>query len=372
MRLRVALGLALLSLGALAAETPNTNILDTLAEGTSPECRARLLEIPELPLLLALLSQTAEPSFRAWSSDLLLKMTLELEQGFESACGAHPPVHKLIASMRAAYFEKLGIPIKKPKDPERLFRGFIAVKDEAAVLSKKLKAAKGRTTDALLKEAYGEVGWIGRSVILGATKEERKTLEELVTSVCPKPSSCLWWDDRAIYKVVVTSQPGVAAYVPELAQLVLSRQLLTQPTRLHQVVLLHELVHSAEKMAWVLSRKKWAEEFGVLSGWEKKDGALVLKVKEVKGVRQDLLTELSLAGSPFSILPDPIVEGFVMAKTYRATLERGDLSEDLADHAAVFRLIPERYCFDGKNLAPLKADWIHKNLFPESKPIACH
>ena len=370
--------------------TPQLDFLNTIAKGATQTCRDRLMEIPEFPLLMALLAPHATklidpkakllPLFDSWSSDLLVKLVLEIELNFEMVCQSPAPVDRLVSAMRVAYLTKIGLPPEIPKDPKRLFRGLMAVKEDARALSKQFKKAKLRkamATEELLKLAYGETYWVRGVPAVGIKREEVKKLQDWLDEVVPHPSNL--WDPRVIAKVVAVSQPGVAAYVPELAQFIFSKELWERPTKLNQIVVLHEMVHSAERLHWYTLRANWAEDFQKFSGWgHDKNGKLVLAIQEKRKTRQDVLTELSLAGSPFSILPDPLLfpedatkDGFVMARSYRSTLEQSDVTEDLADHAAVFRLMPERYCEKGKNIAPQKAAWIRAHLFADRTLPAC-
>jgi hypothetical protein len=165
----------------------------------------------------------------------------------------------------------------------------------------------------------------------------------------------------------VTPESPLAAYIPETATLVLSSDLVEHPSLLTHVVITHELVHLAVREAWLASRKDWAAEFASFSGWKRSaKGKLELKVQELGPGPQDELAKLS-ASSAFSILPDPVLgvkrkEGFVMAKAYRESRESQEPAEDLADHAAIYRWAPERYCYAGKVLAPKKFGWVAENI----------
>ena len=137
-----------------------------------------------------------------------------------------------------------------------------------------------------------------------------------------------------------------------------------------------------ESNARLSKGENWAQAFSVFSDWKKDAlGKWTAEVRRAEHSHQDELTRESL-GSPFSLGSDPVYlafkdalggehDGFITGKSYTESVKRQDLSEDLADHAAFFRLLPERYCFEGKNLAPRKMAWVADHLFPHSPIPNC-
>lgn len=377
--------------GALASEGTKASLQAMIAKAT-PACQLRFKDISEFPLLLAMpevreFFLTGKPNsglrtaLEKCSSDLLLKVVLQIEQEYESVCGEMKPLSSLKTELKSAYLSKLKVktPRYPPADQAKLFRTLLALKGDAEFLAKKIEGIKGApSVTALSKTLFGQVDEVRKVTVVGAKPPVLTELKLLLSELCKSESPCPFWDATALYKVLVTPDAGIAAYIPEMAQLVISEHLLSAPTRLHRVVLTHELAHVAERRAWIFEREDWKSEFIGFSGWHVgADGAYSLPAPKDPKPRKDILTELSYH-SPFSILPDGILEphakgkdGFVMAKTYRVTDERDDISEDIADHVAIFQYAPDRYCSEGRAVAPQKYEWVRKRLFPNATALRC-
>lgn len=353
------------------------------------DCDKRFAEVSEFRLLSALpdypsLAATgkATPRFEAalasWSTDLVIKIVLGMEQEYLGAnCPARPGLSAALGSLKRAYLAKLGIATRSLKDPtiDRLFRSFLVLKDDVEALRKKI-AKKGMPKRAadLPKAVYGSASDLDGVAVVGASAEAARGLKGFVESVCHGRELCPFWSSLVLYKCIVSPEAGLAAFLPEMAVLVVSEKLLTERNGLHDLVLLHELAHVGERGAWVRSRRDWRKEFESLSGWtETKDGKLAAKVEELKVTRDDEIARLS-RGSPFSILPDPVIlgtggkDGFVLARSYRESVARGDASEDVADHVAALFVAPGRYCLEKKPIAPHKWKWVVDSAYDGKLP----
>lgn len=360
----------------------------------SPVCRARLEKMEEFRQLFALpsfrgalVTGDGEPlidALQGWSSDLLVKIVLSVEQDYLVVCPEHKKAEAVLHPLRRAYLAQLGLPENRytEADARRLYRALVVLKDEVPVLRQRLIAVREKPVEELVAGAFGGASDVRGVWLLSRDKRHAAALEEALAEACRNLAACPFWDERLLYKTMVTGERGVAAYLPELAVLILSRELLDDRNPLHRLVLLHELAHVAERGAWVLQRKDWKTAFAALSGWSQdKSGQWTVKTRQPASARADELTALS-RGSAFSILPDAIYlgeagekgekDGFVLGKSYEESLKRNDPSEDLADHVAAFVVAPERFCFEGKVIAPKKFAWVAKNVFGRAaKPPDC-
>lgn len=366
---------------------------------TDAGCQKRAKEFSEFRLLLAvpefqdaLANEKALPKLRpvlkGWSSDLLLKVALQLDVELRGGCVPFPPFFEdLTLELKRAFLERLGVPTDgvPPRDVDYLFRGLVSLKEDAARFTQVLEKAKLKkpVKRTLLKLFFHDVTELDGVVVVGNKPFPKKQFKAFLKEACPDVTNqCPFWDSRVIYKVVVTSEPGIAAYVSEVATLVLSESLFEPLNRLHKVVLLHELAHVAERSAWLVRRQAWMAEFAAFSGWKRADsGEWSANVEKLPdSTRNDELTKLS-ATSPFSILPDPVIlakgvtgkdlDGFVLAKGYEESVRENDPAEDLADHVAVYRFAPERFCYGGKNIAPQKFQWITEKIFKKPPVLSC-
>lgn len=358
--------------------------------GVAPACALRVAAITELKRVTEIpggnqllsggqVSEAFRLGIKEWSSDLLAGLTLQIEQEFLSVCPSGTSLPTLVRELKQAYLQKLGLaPARyEAKELDPLFRGLLAKGSDHFRIGNALRGLGGKiTAKQALTKVYG-ASQLHQSVAIVGGKGLGQAVRDLVSEICDGSGPCAFWDPVALYKVVVVPQDGLAGYIPELATLAVSERLFSEPTRLHRVVVLHELAHAASSAAWYRERREWPEEFAKLSGW---------KVSETKGPQltvrrgpaqhEDQLTAQS-AHSAFSLLPDPIVvpdnggDGFVTGRSYSESQNQGHVSEDLCDHIAVFRYAPERFCFRGKPLAPLKYEWIRKNVFPGAPPLQC-
>jgi hypothetical protein len=354
-----------------------------------PGCSNRLEKFTESRLLLSaspvqkwlgngVLSPELRGTLSHWSTDLLIRLTLGLQQEFFVQCKGSPKISRLLTELKASYIRALGIQDQKLSDEkiDGLFRGLVVLADDVEPLRKKIGTQSPDDVRALLAKTYqAEVEDYRGTWFIAPQKKTIEALKKQINQLCPK-DDCAFWDSRLLFRVAVVSSPGVAAYLPEISALILSETLVDQPNLLHQVVLLHELSHMAAKRALWFSNRDWKAEFLTLSGWKREKGKWNAPVHKSDLRREDELTRLSLE-SIFSILPDavylggPGTDGFVFGKSYEASRDRSNLEEDLCDHIAVFRYAPERFCFQGKPLAPRKFRWITENVFHEAPPLSC-
>jgi len=293
-----------------------------------------------------------------WSTDLYVREVLDLSQRHLPKCPGKTDLKKRIAELQSLYLKRLGL---KRTTPDRLFRLLIAGRED-------VEGLRLAATD--LHALEKKTQWIGNIPLLGATATGVRNFEALLASLGIARNR--FWDDRVLYKITVIQRDGVAAFIPELATLVVSKSLLELPTHLNHLVLLHELAHTVEHSAFLFQGEDWKKEFAKFSGWP---ANFELKVETLSKIRADDLTQLS-EKSPFSLLPDSVIapagkDGFVFAKAYRATKEQKDVSEDIADHIAAFALAPERFCFNEKPLAPGKYAWVKKKVFPDAEDLKC-
>jgi hypothetical protein len=334
--------------------------------------------VAELPQLASLEKGSAPAPIKealgAWSSDLLARLGTALEVDYRAGCPATPAVAALLLEIRRTYLTKLGLPAAEfpPDKVGSLFSALVVQSPDLDALRKKLAAGPLDVEDVpLVERAFGSAGKVAGVWVVGGSAAVRATLQTWRQVLCDAKSPCPFWDIPFLGKVVITSQKGIAAYVPELATIVASEELFAKPHLLHQLVFSHELGHVAERSARIREKQDWTKSFAEFSGWSRQsDKKWTAQVKEIAPARQDKLTELS-AGSSFSLLPDPVLvgersgkplDGYVLAKSYRESVEHSDPAEDLADSLVVYRLFPERFCFDGKPLAPRKYAWIARQI----------
>lgn len=357
-------------------------------------CRKRLGTLKEFRQLFAikefrtLISKQSSPKLVARlgtvSSDLLVEVVLQLEQDYQVLCPEHKGLERMLDQLKRGYLSHLELPTNhfSAKEVNLLFRGLLVMKDEIPALREQLVPfRKLKFASQILPMVFGAASELRNVALLGASDRRTQVLTEIIQELCEGFKLCPFWDSRLIYKTMLTARPGVAVYLPELAVLILSAEILDKPHRLHRLVLLHELAHVAERGAWVYQRRRWRDDFVKFSGWQKnKKGNWAVRTRQPAGKREDELSELS-EKSAFSILPDPVylgfstlgkpADGFVFGKSYEESLRQNDPSEDLADHVAAFFYLPERFCFEGVNIAPKKYGWIAKNVFGKKKELNC-
>lgn len=380
---------AFLLFGASAFAKQPVTFYSALRESfKTPVCRDRfdrlrslqeiLSKIPYLPAPLKLESSSW---FQSLSSERLLEWSLSLEQGVLVHCKDSRTVSEFVAELKGLYLSRFQIESGRftPEDKERLFRGFILRESDIPTLKRDLTKIKSKkpTAQQLLGTAFGSAKSVRGVEVVGNTEEGEKTLESVLGEICPMTEPCRFWDSRVLYKGVVTTEPGIAAYIPEVATLVVSVSLLEKPNLLKKIILLHELTHVATRSVLLYEGKDWDEEFRLFSGWYKnKEGEWRAKVRKALTPREDGLTKLS-QGSAFSILPDTVYvgvydgyDGFVLGKGYEQSLQVGP-EEDLADHVAIYKYYPERFCYQGDRIAPKKFEWISKWVFDFKPKLSC-
>jgi hypothetical protein len=345
----------------------------------SPECQARFNDLSEFKILFALPEFSAfledrkkmaplKKLLEGWSTDLLLKLVLEVEQELYAVCPYDSHLDLLLTELKRLSLSRLDLDSAKlsAKEIDSLFRGTIALKDDREKIKKRVGELKkiGVPPGKTLEMLYGSAHEVWGVKVLSPKDFSVKNLQVRLKEICPKEKNCAFWNSRAIYKVIVVSESGLAGYVPEIGVLIFSQDLLDN-NLLHQIVFFHELVHVAEKTVWLEDREDWKKEFAVFSGWEQsEEGQWQAKATKSEKERKDKLTELS-AGSAYSFLPDNIYlvtgskDGFALGKAYTESALHGP-SEDLADHMALYKYFPERFCLDGKNVAPQKFAWLQK------------
>lgn len=341
-----------------------------------------------VPSFKPLLQGKSSPEFvdavQSWSSDLLIKIILQLEQEYLSRCPDPKWLQGVSSHLKRAYLRKLGLPDDRLLEDslDTIFRSLFVPFDEFGALQSNIQKMLPPVEPVdVIQKTYGTSGTVVQGVLVMASEKEAFELAAFVTKICAGKADCPFWNRNLIYRVNFVGTSGAAAYIPETAVLTLSRELFSPFHLLHQIVVMHELAHAAERSAWLSERKRWTETFVRFSGWKRtKLGKFEVPEGEPALLVEDELVKLSKT-SNFSILPDKILpprktsegekDGFLMAKTVRETKRQNDLSEDLADHVALFKLFPERFCVQGKSIAPQKHAWIRKNLFPETPALKC-
>jgi hypothetical protein len=332
---------------------------------------------PAAKFLSILFNGGSDPHFfetlDSFSSDLLVRLTLFFEQDIGVRCPLSPPLVKLIEAFKKAYLRKLNVSdLESPESVDVYFRGLVLSQAEAGPMSVKMKSLTApQPALERLGGAYdSHVEKQGIVLIVSPNKELAAKFRQSIDEICEGKAHCAFWDDRIVERVMIVDPPGIASFLPELGVLVLSKSLWDEPRLLHQIVLLHELTHVAERLAQVQNNEEWRSQFRKFSGWSPdSSGKWTVRAHPIHAQWPDDLNKTSASDSAFPLKPDEVVvgeksfDGFVMEKTYREALKRGDISEDIADHVAVFRYAPERFCWNKKPLAPGKYEWIGKKLF---------
>lgn len=364
------------------------------SEQKSAVCKKRLDTLTEfkeffsLPEAGQLLSTGHSPeiygAMENWSSDLIVKMVMQAEQDFRVLCPEHKRLDSIVVHLKRAYLHQLGFKASylNAATANKLFRALLVLRDEVPALKAQLAPLDASNADALLAQLFGKIENLQGVAVLGTSADEFAELKNAVAEVCSGFKKCPFWDPNLLYKVVVQDNPGTALYVPEVGVLVLAKQLLGRPNKLHRLVILHELAHVATRGAWVYQRKDWVSEFASFSNWKRDTaGKWGVVTRSPSGKRDDEFTMLSKHSS-FSILPDVVYlgetegkkqyDGFVFSKSYEQSLKSNDPSEDLADHVAAYFYAPERYCLNGQNIAPKKYKWVAKTVFNQApKMLNC-
>jgi hypothetical protein len=316
-----------------------------------------------------------------WSSDLLLQLIFQIEQEIEKACPKDKRLESLAQRIKRQSLDRLGINPEKLSSSEvnSLFAGTLALQADREKIQKRIAELKkiGFTPKNLLSLLYGSSKVVRGVVVVAPQSFSFKSLEAAIQEACGSLEPCPYWNRPSLYKVIISPESGIAGYVPEMATLLLSEDLLTTRNVLHKIVTFHELVHVWERTVWLEKREEPAKEFANFSGWVFLEGKWTSPLLKSEKVRLDELTHLSETSS-YSLLPDPVylgtndkVDGLVLGKTYEEVTARGEISEDLADHAAVLKYYPSRFCLADKNIAPRKEAWLIQRLFPKTAPVKC-
>jgi hypothetical protein len=320
-----------------------------------------------------------------WSGDLLLTAVLEVQRGRWDGCISSAAQAALLGPLESAYLSRRGISGASSDTVQResLFRGLIVTDAESGVLLRHLRRLSSPPTEAvpLLRAIYGGAELAGETVIVGPqSATAARTLVLVRERVCPGRADCPFWDGAYLMKVVVSGAPDLAAWIPETGTLVISSRLVTDANDLHQLVLVHEMVHAAQARARDRGHE-WLTTYRDFSGWSQDASGRWTPQWQPRFLpANDTLTHLS-PGSPFSVLPDGTAEGirqgggmrdgYVLAKGFRQASDRADLGEELADTVAVAVIAPERFCREGRSIAPRKYAWIARTLLNRSPSPDC-
>jgi hypothetical protein len=319
-----------------------------------------------------------------WSGEFALAAALELEQRVLSVC-EDPKLRRLLGEIQNTYLKRLGFN-GETREPGLLFKGLLNTEEETTSVRERVaKLGDARTKDPLktLAAIYGDAQVVSGVLVVGAAPLPTKSLKGLIAKVCVGLTPCPFWDPAVLGRVTLLPTNGFASYIPELASLRLSRELVEKQNPLHLLVVLHELAHAAWQRARQRTGEDWRQEFAAFSEWKTGAKGLATPVRPSPGKREDALTAAS-EGSPYSLLPDPPmlaiqslrqgrpdIDGFVFARTERETRRSGDIGEDLADSIAAFIVAPERFCYQGRAVAPRKHAWIAREVFNRAQPLRC-
>lgn len=325
--------------------------------------------------LAALRKQLAE-----WGEEFIGAAALDLDQRVLSVC-PDAGLSELRHELHVAYLAKLGWKLPT-KDAALLFKGLLNAGEEAKTVKSAVAAvaakpgAEKKSALELLSEIYGQALLVDGVLVVGAKPLPVDAIKAIARRACKGMEVCPFWDPAFVGRVTILPVKGFAAYVPELATLRLSQDLLKQFTALRQLVSLHELAHAAQFRAKQRTGADWAQVFAAFSQWKETAGALETPARPIDAKWNDELAKESI-GSSFSLAPDPVfpavgrLDGFVFAKSERETKRAKDVGEDLADHIAAYLVAPERFCYLAKPVAPGKYAWIAKEVFGKNVKLSC-
>lgn len=351
-----------------------TSFLFASNSPTTPECRRALKELNESKLLFAL-GEAEESKLEAWSSDLLARIIIELRGPYLSHCPLDEKMKGKVDLLEGLYLKKLGLSKVSQKERKLTFQGVLTLKEDFEKLQTKIAKEKIKVTEFKdLKKLYASVDEFQGVALVAEGEVAWADFKSFLNEICSKSvSPCSFTHSGTLLKILVTESRGVAAFLPEIAILVLSKELVQDLNPLHKLVVVHELSHVALVSAWNLYRRDFLEEFKDFSGWKKKGEKWTIQVRTEKREHDDALSTLS-KDSPYSILPDAHwvsgikkLDGFVFEKSHRESLERNDISEEFADSVAAYYVEPSRFCRNKKDFAPKKKNWIETHLFKGAK-----
>jgi hypothetical protein len=315
-------------------------------------------------------------NFSGWSQDLIVKCVRDVEKRFSGDCRLPSRIAEALSLLKRSFLREVGaLSIADENDIDALFRGLISTNKDADDIKAKLEGLKKVPKEKIFEAVYGVSPRLVRGVLVLAPRSDIvDKISAFVSEICGAGEECRFWDPRFLFRVMVT-QDKVAAFIPQYSVLLLSAKLFDEVSILHKIIVFHELVHEAEENSIFVDGTDLKKEFDVFSGWRKDaSGHLTALVHKTDKIRKDKLTELSQSDPAFSILPDLVYEGmkgydgFAMGKSFEESVKRQDTSEDLADHVALFRFFPMRFCLNAKEIAPRKFHWIEKKFFNKSKP----
>jgi hypothetical protein len=382
--------------GGVHAAPSAKSLLDTLKSlpGVSQVCAKRLDGLTEMsylqdePKVVAFFesdgvkTKDLEGAVEEFSHDLLIRLTLFFEQDILSRCELRL-VKEFTSYLKKAYLSRMGV---NPDwytvgTRDLVFRGLLLPADQTDKVKARIKTivrkvpAEVVVLKAFEAQAVTDVQGV---VVVVPRGELMKPIAVFLKELCGITDRCDMWDGRFLKRLILVEEKGIAAYLPEVGIMVASAELFEKLNTLNRLVLFHEFAHVAQRRAKALRDQDWRAEYFGFSNWKQDErGGWWASVRGTEEQWNDELTKDS-ANSPFSILPDSVYvgektfDGLAMAKSYRESLARKDPSEEMADHIALFRVFPSRFCWKGKPIAPQKYAWIKsKQLFREITLPSC-
>lgn len=210
------------------------------------DCKRAKNELNEAKLLFALNDDWSK--LETWSPDLLTRIILEIRGPYLSYC-SDAKFEQMASRLESIYLKKLLGSNPKESEHAKLFRGLLTLKDDFEKLKAKIETEKIKiTTFEDLKRIYPSVTEHRGIVFVAESKVDFKALKELFDEIEAKSQKpALLSDPATLLKVLITDTSGVAAFIPEIGILVLSKDLIEDLNTLKKIVIAHELAHVAEK-----------------------------------------------------------------------------------------------------------------------------